>query len=131
MILAGPGNVKKHISSRPITIDISVGCYGKLWDNYISLVGQLKEQAIDGTLAEVIGLPVLGWRVYQQKEVILERGRRNVYDEDVDDYILQYDYEDEDEDEEGITTIQSKGLETDSTTTSPTTAATGTPEIER
>lgn len=111
VVLAGPGDVARRTSTRPTTVSLSVGCSGKLSDKYLSLVERIKEQAVDGTLAEVLGSPVLGWRVRREKSsAVLDRGRRDVYEKDYEDYPLEYEYEyDEDENgDETLTTIQPK-----------------------
>lgn len=98
--------MKKHTSTHPAYIELVVGCNNKLWDKYISLVKQLKEQSLDGTLSEVIRIPVIGWRV-QSDANPLERGRRNTYNDY--DYDLNYEelYEDDDDDGE-ITTLPTR-----------------------
>lgn len=118
VLLAGPGSTKKQVSKQSANIDLLVGCETKLWEKYISLVHQLKEQSLDGTLAEVLGLPVLGWRV-QSQTATLERGRRDIED-DYSEY--EMDYEDLYDDDDGITTIIPR-VETTTTTTTqkPTT----------
>jgi hypothetical protein len=40
-----------------------VGCDGHLWKQHMQLVQQLKQQARDGTLSEVLQQPVVGWHV--------------------------------------------------------------------
>lgn len=42
---------------------LQVGCDGHLWKQHIQLVQQLKQQARDGTLSEVLQQPVVGWHV--------------------------------------------------------------------
>lgn len=122
VLLAGPGNVKKRSSRQTSTIDLFVGCKNKLWDKYISLTHQLKDQARDGTLSEVIGLPVLAWRV-ETPSSTLERGRRDTpaaNEDDYAEYYDEYDYDDEADDGE-VTTMSPQGSETASkSTTSPT-----------
>lgn len=128
VLLAGPGDVKKRSTKQTSNIDLLVGCENKLRDKYISLIHQLKEQARDGTLSEVLGLPVLAWRVQQQSGT-LERGRRETpnEEEDYEDYYEYEDYGDEDEDGE-LTTIIPKVIEitTPSTTTTTTITTTTT-----
>lgn len=103
---AGPGNLKKYSSKQPTTFELHIGCNNAIWKKYESLVTQIKEQALDGTLSEVLSLPLLGWRVISRANT-LDRGRRETYDEyDDDDYSLNYDdMYDDDDDDEGITTI--------------------------
>nr|CAI5849789.1 unnamed protein product [Callosobruchus analis] len=63
IILAGPGDSTPHPNLAGTTLSVPVGCGGRLWIAAASLVKQLKEQAKDGTVSEVLGLPVVGWRV--------------------------------------------------------------------
>ncbi|GJQ66324.1 Dg [Trypoxylus dichotomus] len=63
VILAGPGNLQSKHSKSGSFIQVPVGCEGRLWPNTNSMVHQLKNQARDGTISEVLGLPLIGWRV--------------------------------------------------------------------
>jgi len=88
-----------------------VGCEGHLWKHQAALVRQLREQAKDGTLAEVLQLPVISWHVKSDSNPFL-RNRREAgsgdygdsedyggYDEDYDaDYEEEGDEEGEDVD---------------------------------
>ncbi|RLU24041.1 hypothetical protein DMN91_004250 [Ooceraea biroi] len=112
VILSGPGNLRhyKYKENHLTTIQWQVGCEGRLWKHQAELVKQLREQAKDGTLAEVLQLPVISWRVKTDSSPFL-RNRREVgsgdygsedyggYDEDYDgDYDEEGDEEGEDED---------------------------------
>ena len=91
-----------------------MGCDGHLWKHQAALLKQIPEQAKDGTLAEVLQLPVLLWRVKTDAPA-LERNRRDTgsgdftngddYDgyEDNEDYEDDYD-EGDDEDSKDIVT---------------------------
>lgn len=82
-----------------------------MWKHQTELVKQLREQATDGTLAEVLQLPVISWLVKTNSNPFL-RNRREAgsgdygdsedyggYDEDYDgDYDEEGDEEGEDED---------------------------------
>ncbi|KAG7203038.1 hypothetical protein KM043_010163 [Ampulex compressa] len=99
IILTGPGNVKQRKEEHLSAIHWQVGCDGHLWKHQTDLVKQLREQAKDGTLAEVLQLPVLSWHVRTDSSP-LSRNRREVGSGDygdVEDY-GQYgeDYDDED-----------------------------------
>lgn len=63
VILAGPGNLKNRVSKETSVLTVSVGCEGRLWVETAPIVHQLKEQARDGTISEVLQLPLIGWRV--------------------------------------------------------------------
>ncbi|XP_075215938.1 dystroglycan [Lycorma delicatula] len=60
VMMAGPGNRKKKISKSSTILQWQVGCGGSLWSRSNS-VSRIKQIARDGTLAEVLQLPVLGW----------------------------------------------------------------------
>jgi hypothetical protein len=66
-----------------------VGCDGHLWKHHTQLVQQLKQQARDGTLAEVLQQPVIGWHIKteassshrERREVVVSKlatGRRTL-----------------------------------------------------
>ncbi|XP_014612825.1 PREDICTED: dystroglycan-like isoform X2 [Polistes canadensis] len=103
VIFSGPGNVKYRTEKHLTTIQWQVGCDGHLWRHQTDLVKQLRDQAKDGTLAEVLQLPVLLWRV-KTDSTSLSRNRREVGsgDFETDDY-EGYDYDDDEygEDEDG------------------------------
>lgn len=84
-----------------------MGCDGHLWRHQTDLVKRLRDQAKDGTLAEVMQLPVLLWRVKTESSSLL-RSRREVGSgdysnpEDYGGYGEEYDeYEDEENEEDG------------------------------
>ncbi|KAK2582896.1 hypothetical protein KPH14_008970 [Odynerus spinipes] len=105
IIFTGAGNVKYRTEKHLTTIQWQVGCDGHIWRHQTDLVKQLRDQAKDGTLAEVLQLPVLSWRV-KTESTSLSRSRREVGSGNFDadeygyDYDEEYDEEDE-EDEEG------------------------------
>lgn len=84
-------------------IDLQVGCDGHLWKHQTQLMKQLRKQAKDGTLAEVLQLPVLLWRVRADSS-LFSRNRREAGSGDYgnsDDYGYDDDYDgDYDEDDE-------------------------------
>ncbi|XP_025266247.1 dystroglycan isoform X2 [Camponotus floridanus] len=107
VILSGPGNVrlsrfrKNHLT----TIQWQVGCDGHLWKHQAEMVKQLREQAKDGTLAEVLQLPVILWHVRTDSSSSL-RNRREAGSGDygdADGYDDNYDdnYEDNEDDYDG------------------------------
>lgn len=108
VIFSGPGNVKHRKEKHLTAIQWQVGCDGHLWRHQTDLVKRLREQARDGTLAEVMQLPVLVWRVKTESSSLL-RNRREAgsgdygtdgYDEP--NYNEEYDEEyDEEDDEDG------------------------------
>ena len=97
VILSGPGNVKHRKEKHLTAIQWQVGCDGHLWKHQTDLVKRLREQAKDGTLAEVMQLPVLLWRVKTEASLLLRNRREagsgnygntddyNGYDDDYDD----------------------------------------------
>ncbi|XP_072747306.1 uncharacterized protein [Anoplolepis gracilipes] len=107
VILTGPGNVKlsRFRKNHLTTIQWQVGCDGHLWKHQTELVKQLREQAKDGTLAEVLQLPVISWRVRTDSSPSL-RNRREAGSGDygdADGYDDNYDdnYEDNEDDYDG------------------------------
>ncbi|XP_014478579.1 PREDICTED: dystroglycan [Dinoponera quadriceps] len=101
IILGGPGNVPHRRENYFTSIQWQVGCDGHVWRHQTELIKQLREQAKDGTLAEVLQLPVILWRVKTDSSSFL-RNRREAgsgdYDnpDDYDGYDDDYDgdYED-------------------------------------
>ncbi|XP_032681141.1 dystroglycan isoform X2 [Odontomachus brunneus] len=108
IILGGSGNVPHRRENYFTTIQWQVGCDGHVWRHQTELIKQLREQAKDGTLAEVLQLPVILWRVKTDSSSFL-RNRREAgsgdYDnaDDYEGYDDDYDgdYDGEDGGEEG------------------------------
>lgn len=75
VVLAGPGNVKSKSSKVSSLLQVAVGCDGRLWDSTSSMVRQLKQQARDGTVSEVLGLPLIGWRIKTETRPIVRHKR--------------------------------------------------------
>lgn len=83
---------------------VIVGCDGRLWLQTAPLIHQLKQQARDGTISEVLGLPLLGWRVKIQTKPRNKRQTDDYGSGDYDDYYDDnYDDEYEEYEEEGKT----------------------------
>nr|XP_008195448.1 PREDICTED: dystroglycan [Tribolium castaneum]XP_008195449.1 PREDICTED: dystroglycan [Tribolium castaneum]XP_974516.2 PREDICTED: dystroglycan [Tribolium castaneum] len=110
VVLAGPGNFKPK-SAKSTSVKVAVGCDGRLWVQTAPLVHQLKQQARDGTISEVLGLPLIGWRV--KTEPKSSRTKRQTedygsgdYDDDYyDNYEDEYEYEEEDTKSSTTTTV--------------------------
>ncbi|XP_026675143.1 dystroglycan isoform X2 [Ceratina calcarata] len=105
VILSGPGNEKHRKEKHLTALQWQVGCDGHLWRHQTDLVRQLREQAKDGTLAEVMQLPVLLWRVKTESSLLLrsrrEAGSGDSNPDDYDGYDADYDDYDEEDDEDG------------------------------
>ncbi|XP_060527781.1 dystroglycan 1 [Cylas formicarius] len=102
IILAGPGNVQSRSTKINSIIRVQVGCDGRLWESVIPLVHNLKQQAIDGTLSEVLALPVIGWRIRTVAPFNSRIRRDTIDDYGSGDYDADYyddDYDDENEDD--------------------------------
>ncbi|KAF5283842.1 hypothetical protein FQA39_LY04662 [Lamprigera yunnana] len=110
VVLAGPGNARTKTSKDTSFIQVTVGCEGRLWLNSAPIVHQLKQQARDGTISEVIRLPLIGWRVKTESRSLLREKRsddgnnRKSFDIQLigfflgsGDYEEYYEYEDYDE----------------------------------
>ena len=91
-----------------------MGCDGHFWPHEIDTIKQIPEQARDGTLSEVMELPVYQWRVRTEPSTDYTRSRRQTAgsgdgiltdSEDDDDEYDDNDYEEEEYDDgnEGIT----------------------------
>lgn len=85
-----------------------MGCDGRLWIETAPLVHQLKQQARDGTISEVLQLPLIGWRVKTETRPAL-RNKREVddYGSGDDEY---YDQQYDDDDYEDYATDSEKAV---------------------
>ncbi|KAF5280285.1 hypothetical protein FQR65_LT03094 [Abscondita terminalis] len=94
VVLAGPGNIHIRTSKETSFIQVTVGCDGRLWLNSAPIIHQLKQQARDGTISEVLRLPLIGWRVKTENRPLLREKRS---DDGSGDYEEYYDYTDYDD----------------------------------
>ncbi|XP_065166984.1 dystroglycan 1 [Atheta coriaria] len=135
VILAGPGTVRVRSSKTTASILVNVGCDGRLSENAATIVHQLKQQARDGTITEVLRLPLIGWRVKAETETRGFRARRQAdeyggagsgdyEDEYYDDNNDYYDYDDE---ETKVVTPRTTTTTTKATRPTTTTTTTTTP----
>ncbi|XP_041985077.1 dystroglycan isoform X3 [Aricia agestis] len=74
-LMSGPGDVKRRRGPATTAIYLNVGCGEKLWPRHKVLVGGMREQARDGTIPQLLRLPVLGWRLLAVKPT--PRPKRN------------------------------------------------------
>lgn len=81
MVLAGPGTVKIRSSKTPTAIQVTIGCEGRIWIEQGPMIHQLKEQAREGIISEVLRLPLIGWRVKTETRAGSTRKRRNAADD--------------------------------------------------
>ncbi|XP_059060909.1 dystroglycan 1 isoform X3 [Achroia grisella] len=63
VLKSGAGNTQHRRGGAITAIYLNVGCKNKVWPRHQVLVAGLREQARDGSLAHVLQLPVLGWRL--------------------------------------------------------------------
>ncbi|XP_014256303.1 dystroglycan isoform X2 [Cimex lectularius] len=77
VIDAGPGNVITRKSQSSSIIQWQVGCNGKIWNKLKHLVANVKVAAKDGTLAEVIQRPVIGWKLVKEESDFRKRRQIN------------------------------------------------------
>lgn len=138
VVLAGPGDFKSPTSAadNDVTIlKVPVGCDGRLWMFTTSVVHQLKQQAKDGTISEVMRLPLIGWRVKTQKfkmrskrQAVEDYGSGDNYDEyeyeNYDNYNEEYDNEDDVKSSSPSSTSTTTTTTTTTTTAAPTTSST-------
>lgn len=105
VMLAGPGNVQTKTSKSTSRFQVIVGCDGRLWDTVEPVVDNLKQQSRDGTIAEVLRLPLIGWRVKTETKPDLRKKRQAAddfgsgdYGDNDGDYYDEEDYDAYDED---------------------------------
>ncbi|CAG9766176.1 unnamed protein product [Ceutorhynchus assimilis] len=121
VVLAGPGNLQTRNSKLSSYLEVLVGCDGRLWDSTAPIVHNLKQQARDGTIAEVLGLPLIGWRVKTETKPILRSKRQAVDDYGSGDYDDDYyDEYDEYNDEDDLGDVESNPPTSKKTTALPT-----------
>lgn len=90
-----------------------------MWADHGELLKKIKREARDGTLAEVLQLPVFLWRVETDTSDLLRNRREagsgdygNTNDND-EDYDETYDYDesyDDGDDNEGVTVLPPKSI---------------------
>ncbi|KAJ8717840.1 hypothetical protein PYW07_005770 [Mythimna separata] len=113
-IMSGTGSSQRRHGDATTAIYLNVGCGNKLWNHHKVLVAGLREQARDGTLAHVLRLPVIGWRLQAIQPA--PRIKRQLdgsgggiydaeYDGEEDDADADADYSgyDDNDDEDGYT----------------------------
>ncbi|XP_022912998.2 uncharacterized protein [Onthophagus taurus] len=104
VFMIGPGNVKSRNLKASTIIKVVVGCNGRLWNKTTKIIHSLKPQCVDGTVEEVLGLPVTGWELLKEKsDYRSKRQIENGSGDDLtnsgdgdgeDDYVYEnYDYE--------------------------------------
>ncbi|CAH2239119.1 jg10407 [Pararge aegeria aegeria] len=116
VLMSGPGTTKRRRSEATTAIYLNVGCGEKLWSRHKVLVAGLREQSRDGTLQQLLNLPVLGWRLIGikplprlKRQSPLDEGSGG-YDTYDGDYDADYSGDDEDEDDEYNTQIDGEAV---------------------
>ncbi|XP_064292601.1 dystroglycan 1 isoform X2 [Plodia interpunctella] len=107
VLMSGPGTTQRRRSEATTAIYLNVGCGDKLWPRHKVLVGGLREQARDGSLATVLRLPVLGWRLvavtaaerHKRQSVYEGSGPYDDYDNEDDPADGDYSGYDDDQDD--------------------------------
>lgn len=91
VLMSGAGTTKRRKSEATTAIYLNVGCGEKLWSRHKVLVAGLREQSRDGTLYQILRLPVLGWRLIgvkplprYKRQTPLDEGS-GAYDDTYDD----------------------------------------------
>ncbi|XP_045501592.1 dystroglycan 1 isoform X2 [Colias croceus] len=109
VLLSGPGTTKRRHSEATTAIFLNVGCGEKLWSRHKVLVAGLREQSRDGTLHQLLQLPVLGWRLlgikptYRLKRQSPLEGSGDYDNYDGEDDPAEYSgYDDDDDDFDNI-----------------------------
>lgn len=77
-MMAGPGNARRKYTSGML-LQWQVGCGHHLNNEYDSAVTSLEKISRDGTLAGIIGLPVVGWQLTAFKPENYLREKREAY----------------------------------------------------
>ncbi|XP_050550674.1 dystroglycan 1 isoform X4 [Spodoptera frugiperda] len=95
-IMSGTGSSQRRLGDATTAIYLNVGCGQKLWNHHKVLVAGLREQARDGTLAHVLRLPVIGWRLQSIQPT--PRIKRQLEGSGGGIYDAEYDGEDDDAD---------------------------------
>ncbi|PZC83796.1 hypothetical protein B5X24_HaOG206953 [Helicoverpa armigera] len=95
-IMSGAGSSQRRHGDATTAIYLNVGCGNKLWNHHKVLVAGLREQARDGTLAHVVRLPVIGWRLLAVQPA--PRIKRQLEGSGGNSYDAEYDNEDDDAD---------------------------------
>ncbi|CAH0695832.1 unnamed protein product [Spodoptera exigua] len=95
-IMSGTGSSQRRLGDATTAIYLNVGCGQKLWNHHKVLVAGLREQARDGTLAHVLRLPVIGWRLQSIQPT--PRIKRQLDGSGAGIYDAEYDGEDDDAD---------------------------------
>lgn len=67
---------------------LQVGCDGHLWKQHVQLLQQLKQQARDGTLSEVLQQPIVGWHVKTEASSSHRERREVGISQDIDSSML-------------------------------------------
>nr|XP_026495485.1 dystroglycan isoform X2 [Vanessa tameamea] len=106
VLMSGSGTTKRRKSDATTAIYLNVGCGEKLWSRHKVLVAGLREQSRDGTLYQLLRLPVLGWRLIgikplprlkRQSPLDEGSGAYDTYDGDDDADYSGYDVEEDDD----------------------------------
>ncbi|KAG1686777.1 Dystroglycan [Nymphon striatum] len=86
LVDGGPGNSRSKRHSNNAIVQWKVGCSGSIHDHHKGSVNQIETTAQDGTLAKILGSPVIGW-LLTKDSIIFEdnnvREKRSVINEEV------------------------------------------------
>ncbi|XP_062529974.1 dystroglycan 1 isoform X6 [Bombyx mori] len=93
-ILSGIGSSLRKRGDATTAIYLNVGCGNKLWDRHKVLVAGLREQSRDGTLEQLLRLPVIGWRLLAVKPTFRVK-RQSPMEGSGDMYDAEYDGDDD------------------------------------
>ncbi|XP_069361366.1 dystroglycan 1 isoform X2 [Maniola hyperantus] len=134
VLMSGPGSTKRRRSEATTAIYFNVGCGEKLWSRHKVLVAGLREQSRDGTLQQLLNLPVLGWRLIgvkplprlkRQSPIDEGSGAYETYD---DEYDADYSGDDEDDNDDYQIDGNPEPVNTEPTDSPPTTQTPTAPE---
>lgn len=74
-VMAGPGNVNKPKTTGAV-IQWQVGCSGIVSPDQAKLLSEVEKISKDGSFAEELGFPVIGWHVSNYQQQLLRREKR-------------------------------------------------------
>lgn len=77
-IIAGPGNIRQ-VTTAGAVVQWQVGCGGKIEEAKQDLLKQVEYAARNGTLASVIGVPIVGWHIATHSTSLSRRAKRHLY----------------------------------------------------
>lgn len=76
-LFAGPGNVR-HLKTSGAVLQWQVGCEGKIHPVQRMFLNQVEYSSHNGTLADILGVPIIGWHISVHTGINSRRVRRHL-----------------------------------------------------